>query len=159
MYVLTVRIRCFPETNAPTWHQHLLDHFFHRAEDRMEVMHGIQLRSVRNKYLKDLFLQWRGLLAGYDEGVAKKNDAVLAAAVWRNIFNADENVDFRQLGVVVSYLRGVLKGLEGMEDEGIARGEVVFGDPASQREGVLVRSRLMESVEREDERVVVKGKE
>lgn len=98
------------------------------------------------------------MLAGYDEGVATKNDAVLAAAVWRNIFNADEDVDFRQLGVVVSYLRGVLKGLEGMEDEAVARGQVVFGDPGSQREGVLVRSRMMEGlVEREGERVLKKG--
>lgn len=114
----------------------------------MERLHGLA-RAARHLYLKDLFVQWRGLMAAYDEGVAKRSDAVLAAAVWRNVFRADEDVDFRQLGVVVSYLRGVMKGLDGMEDEGVARGEVVFGDPASQREGVLMRSRLMEGVEGE----------
>lgn len=115
----------------------------------MTQLHGMSSRAVRNKYLKDLFLQWRGLLAGYDEGIAKKNDAVLATAVWRNIFSADENTDLRMLGIVVSYLRGVLKGLDRMDDEGVMNGEVVFGDPASQRQGVLVRSRLMERAERE----------
>lgn len=49
----------------------------------------------------------------------------------------------RKLGLVVSYLRGILNGLEGIEDEGIAGGDVVFGDLGSEREGVLVPSRLM----------------
>ncbi len=99
-------------------------------------------RSIRNKYLKDLFVQWRGLLAGYDEGIVR-GDAVLATAVWRNVFKADENVDFRGVGEVVSYIRGVLKGLDELSDESIASGEVVFGDPGSERDGVLVKSRMM----------------
>lgn len=111
----------------------------------MITLHQIHARAVRNKYLKDLFVQWRGLLAAYDEGLARGSDAVLATAVWRNVFKADEEVDLRSLGVVVSYLRGIMKGLEGMEDEAIAKGEVVFGDLRSQREGTLVRSRMMEA--------------
>lgn len=142
MYLLTCRLRCFSPAQAPIWHQHLLDHFFYIAEDRMVTTHNIAARSIRNKYLKDLFVQWRGLLAGYDEGLVR-GDAVLATAVWRNIFKADEGVDFRGVGEVVSYIRGVLKGLDEMEDDGIARGEVVFGNPESERDGVLIKSRLM----------------
>ena len=142
MYLLTCRLRCFPPSHAPTWHQHLLDHFFYTAEDRMVTTHNIAVRSVRNKYLKDLFVQWRGLTAGYDEGIVR-GDAVLATAVWRNVFKADENVDFRGVGEVVSYIRGVLKGLDEMPDESIAGGEVVFGSPGSEREGVLQKSRMM----------------
>lgn len=112
------------------------------AEDRMVTIHNIAARSIRNKYLKDLFVQWRGLTAGYDEGIVR-GDAVLATAVWRNIFKADENVDFRGVGEVVSYIRGVLKGLDGLSDESVAGGEVVFGDPESERDGVLVKSRMM----------------
>lgn len=103
----------------------------------------MQAHSVRNKYLKDLLMQWRGLLAGYDEGLAKGEDAVLATALWRNIFNADEDVDLTLLGAVVSYTRGVLAGLEQMEDKALATGDLSFGDPASQLEEVLVRSRTM----------------
>lgn len=143
MYLLTVRIRAFPPTHAPTWHQHLLDHFFFMAEDRMVRLHSIHAKALRSKYLKDLFVQWRGLTAGYDEGLAKSNDAVLATAVWRNVFRADEDVDLRGIGMVVSYIRGVLKGLEAMGDEGIAGAEVVFAGPGLERAGVLLQSSMM----------------
>lgn len=145
MYALTVRMRAFPAMHVSTWHQHLLDHFFYNAEERMISSHRISARSVRNKYLKDLFVQWRGLTAAYDEGLARGSDAVLATAVWRNVFKADEEIDLRSLGLVVSYLRGTLKGLESIEDESIAGGRVVFGDLASQREGILVASRMMKA--------------
>ena len=108
----------------------------------MVLVHNVAARSIRNKYLKDLFTQWRGLLAGYDEGLVK-GDAVLAAAVWRNVFRAEPDVDFRGVGEVVSYMRGVLKGLDEMPDESIASGRVFFGDPGSERDGVLLRSRMM----------------
>lgn len=113
------------------------------AEDRMLRLHNIDAKALRSKYLKDLFVQWRGLTAGYDEGLAKNSDSVLATAVWRNIFRADEDVDLRDVGMVVSYIRGVLKGLEGMEDEGIAGAEVVFADPGQERAGVLLQSPMM----------------
>ena len=134
----------FPQNHAPTWHQHLLDHFFYIAEDRMVTAHNVVARSTRNKYLKDLFVQWRGLMAGYDEGLVK-GDAVLATAVWRNIFKGDGGADFRGVGEIVSYIRGVLQGLEGMSDEGVASGEMVFGNPETERDGVLVKSRLMDA--------------
>ncbi|KAI4110523.1 MAG: hypothetical protein LQ339_001389 [Xanthoria mediterranea] len=145
MYILTVRLRAFPATHAPSWHQHLLDHFFYAAEDRLVRDHNIQARSLRNKYLKDLFTQWRGLLAGYDEGLVK-GDAVLATAVWRNVFGGKEDVDLVGLGEVVSYMRGVLKGLDGMEDEVVAEGEIQFGDPRSQRKVVEMRSKMMDTL-------------
>lgn len=105
---------------------------------------------VRNKYLKDLFTQWRGVLAAYDEGLVK-GDAVLATAVWRNVFEGREDVDFVGLGEVVSYMRGVLKGLEGMPDEEVGRGEVEFGDPGTQRKVVEIRSRMMDSIPEEED--------
>lgn len=83
-------------------------------------------------------------MAGYDEGLVR-GDAVLATAVWRNLFKAEEGVDFRGVGEVVSYMRGVLAGLDQMGDEGIASGEVAFGSPGTERNGVLVRSRLMDA--------------
>ncbi|KAL9039361.1 MAG: hypothetical protein Q9180_002575 [Flavoplaca navasiana] len=139
----------YEAAHAPSWHQHLLDHFFYSAEDRLVREHNIQARSLRNKYLKDLFTQWRGLLAGYDEGLVK-GDAVLATAVWRNVFGGKEDVDLVGLGEVVSYMRGVLKGLDEMEDEVVADGEIQFGDPRSQRKVVEVRSKMLDSLPRED---------
>ena len=144
MYLLNCRLRCFIPTHAPTWQQHLLDQFFYLAEDRMVITHNIAANFVRQKYLKDLYLQWRGLLAGYDEGLVK-GDAVLATAVWRNVFKADEGVDFRGVAEIVSYMRGVLKGLDGLSDEDVASGEVFFGNPGQERDEVLVRSGLMDA--------------
>lgn len=143
MYLLTTRIRCFPAAHAPIWQQHMLDHFFYEAEDRMTVLHQLHARGVRNRYLKDLFVQWRGALASYDEGLMK-GDAVLAAAVWRNVFKADEEVDLRGVGMVVSFMRRVLKTLDSVEDEVIASGRVRFGDPSSEEGMVAVRSKEMD---------------
>ncbi|KAK5174616.1 Serine carboxypeptidase 3 [Saxophila tyrrhenica] len=127
MYLLTVRLRTFPAEHAKIWHQQLLDHFFYAAEDRMATWHNISARSVRNKYLKDLWQQWRGVILSYDEGLVK-GDAVLAGAVWRNLFKARVETDVRDLGLVVAWLRKELKTLEGMSDEALAEVRVRFGD-------------------------------
>ena len=111
----------------------------------MVQLHNVHSRAIRNKYLKDLYVQWRGLLAGYDEGLIR-GDAVLATAVWRNVFKADEDVDLVGLGQVVSYMRGVLKGLDGMSDAAIVGGEVVFGSPGTEKSCVLRRSAMMETL-------------
>ncbi|KAK5726640.1 Serine carboxypeptidase 3 [Elasticomyces elasticus] len=132
MYMLTVRLRCFPKEHSGIWHQNLLDHFFYAAEDRMAMWHGMSARGVRNKYLKDLWLQWRGLMLSYDEGLIK-GDAALAAAVWRNLFKArvDADVNIEDIAVVAAYLRKELQKLGEMTDEEISVGKVVFGKPES----------------------------
>lgn len=114
MYLLTVRLRALPSVEAVRTHsQHLFDHFSHNAEHRMAALHGISSRSIRNKYLKDLFIQWRGILAAYDEGLVK-GDAVLGAAVWRNIWKASptgsqgEEINWTKVATVVAYMRRVL---------------------------------------------------
>ena len=145
MYLLTVRFRCFPAAHVQPWYQHLIDHFSYMAEDKMVVDHKMGVRSERHKYLKDLFVQWRGLQAGYDEGLMK-GDAVLATAVWRNIFQGNPDVDWRGVAEVVSYMRHILRMLGEMSDADIAGGELVFGgDPGSEREGLLARARGMDA--------------
>ncbi|KAK0276537.1 Serine carboxypeptidase 3 [Friedmanniomyces endolithicus] len=127
MYLVTVRLRGFPAEHVGVWHQNLLDHFFYAAEDRMAVWHGMVARSVRNKYLKDLWLQWRGLLLSYDEGLVR-GDAVLGAAVWRNVFRAGEGEGVvGDVGPVVGYMRRELGRLGEMGDGEIAEGKVGFG--------------------------------
>lgn len=142
MYALSVRFRCLPADQCGTWQQHLVDHFFHDAENRMAVNHHMHVRGMRGRYLKDLFVQWRGLLAAYDEGLVK-GDAVLAAAVWRNLFKADEEVDIGKLAVVIGYLRRTLKSLEALPDEIIQTGGIVFGDPGKEAALVGQRSPMM----------------
>ena len=115
------------------------------AEDKMVADHKMDVRSERHKYLKDLFVQWRGLQAGYDEGLMK-GDAVLATAVWRNIFQGNPDVDWRGVAEVVSYMRHILGILGDMSDADIAGGGLTFGgDPGSEREGILLRATAMDA--------------
>jgi len=143
MYLLSARFRCFPAGTAQPWQQHLLDHFFYDAENKMTVNHNMHARGIRNRYLKDLYVQWRGLLAAYDEGLVR-GDAVLAAAVWRNVFKANEDVDIRALAQIVSYMRKYLAYLDSLPDEQVLLGDLEFGNPGSEKGLVDLRSKMLD---------------
>lgn len=143
MYLLSARFRSFEPYSSAPWQQHLLDHFFYDAENRMAINHNMHARGTRNKYLKDLFIQWRGLLAAYDEGLAK-GDAVLAAAIWRNVFKANEDIDVRVLAQIVSYMRRALKGLDSMSDEKVQQAGLQFGNPKGEAAVVAPPSKMMD---------------
>lgn len=128
MYLLTVRFRAGSSPESfQMFSRHLFDHFSNHAEDRMDVMHGITSRAIRVKYLKDLFLQWRGVIAAYDEGLIK-GDAVLGAAVWRNLYKGSytdlqgrgEEIDWNKVAEVVLYMRKVLNELARIEEPELA---------------------------------------
>jgi hypothetical protein len=119
MYLLVVRFRCLEPATQQAWQSQLVNHFFHQAEAKMEDVHDLSSRMIRQTYLKDLFVQWRGLILAYDEGIVK-GDAVLASAVWRNLFKAREDVDVRALAAVVAWMRSGLRELGEMADEDLA---------------------------------------
>ncbi|KAI8959410.1 ubiquinol-cytochrome C chaperone-domain-containing protein [Daldinia sp. FL1419] len=130
LYLVFARLRDLEPEAARSWQRQITDHFFFDAEERMDLTHGITSRGLRHRYLKDLFIQWRGLIAAYDEGVIK-GDAVLAAAVWRNVFKAREDIDVRSLAAVVSWMRLCLKMLDQIPDEALHyQTEAVFKWPA-----------------------------
>jgi cytochrome b pre-mRNA-processing protein 3 len=145
MYMLQVRFRTFPETHAPVWIQHLTNHAFYAAEDRLVVWHKFNANTLRQKYLKDMFSQWRGVLLSYDEGLMK-GDAMLAAALWRNLMGSREDVDFEQLAQIVGYMRRELKRLDNASDDEVANGQWKFhGDPGDEAKLVKTPSRMMTS--------------
>jgi cytochrome b pre-mRNA-processing protein 3 len=109
----------------------------------MTINHNMHARGTRNKYLKDMFIQWRGLLAAYDEGLAK-GDAVLAAAVWRNVFKANEDVDIKILAQIVSYMRRVLRGLDAVSDDKVMQAGLQFMDPKEESKVVGLKSTMMD---------------
>ncbi|RYP32046.1 hypothetical protein DL767_005400 [Monosporascus sp. MG133] len=151
MYLVFARLRNLEPNAARTWQKQLVDHFFFDAEDKMELNHGLHSRGLRHRYLKDLFVQWRGVIVAYDEGVVK-GDPVLAAALWRNVFKAREDVDVRALAAIVSWMRLCLKMLDQMPDEALffqaqnsfkwpAKNELATVDiPARELEGQLAPS-------------------
>lgn len=109
----------------------------------MVVSHNIHARGARNKYLKDLYIQWRGLLAAYDEGLMK-GDAVLSAAVWRNVFKGNEDVNIKGLAQIVSLMRRTLRELDAMEEMDFKTSPVQFGSPEEELKTVELRSSLMD---------------
>jgi len=143
MYMLQVRFRMLPKTHAPIWIQHLTNHAFYGAEDRLVIWHQLNSNSLRQKYLKDMFAQWRAVLLSYDEGLVK-GDAVLAAAVWRNVFAGREDVDFEKLAQIVGYMRRELRRLDMASDEEVVNGQWKFsGDPSDEEKIVKMPSKMM----------------
>lgn len=143
MYLLTVRLRCLPASTSSIYQQHLIDHFFYDAENRMVVSHNMEARGTRNKYLKDLFIQWRGLLFAYDEGLIR-GDAALASAVWRNVWKGREDVDIKGLTTVVAYMRKSLMDLEAIEDLDILMGKWTWSNPEEMKLLVGKKSPLID---------------
>ncbi len=118
MYLVFARLRNLEAEAARLWQKQLVDHFFFDAEDKMALNHGLASRGLRHAYLKDLFVQWRGVIVAYDEGIVK-GDAALAAAIWRNVFKARPDADARALAAVVSWMRLCFKMLDQMPDEAL----------------------------------------
>jgi cytochrome b pre-mRNA-processing protein 3 len=145
MYMLQVRFRMFPETHAPVWIQHLTNQAFYAAEDRLVIWHKFHANTLRQKHLKDMFAQWRGVLLSYDEGLVK-GDAMLAAAIWRNLMGSREDADFEKLAQIVGYMRRELKRLDNATDAEVADGQWKFkGDPGDEASLVKAPSRLTTS--------------
>lgn len=120
----------------------MLDHFFYDAEDRMVLNHRMNARQTRNKYLKDVLLQWRGCIAAYDEGIIR-GDAYLASAVWRNVFKADPEIDMSKLATTVSYMRRFLRTLDKTTDEELMLANVELMHPKEEARLVSQKSPTM----------------
>lgn len=88
------------------------------------------------------------MIAGFDEGLCK-GDAVLAAAIWRNVFDAKKDVDVELLAVITSYVRRVLSGLDRVSDETVYTGRIQFGRPLDEEPHVRKESRFLEKAMKE----------
>lgn len=99
----------------------------------------------RKGHLKALYEQYRGMTAGFDEGLCK-GDAVLAAAIWRNLFDGKPDVDVELLAIITSYVRRVLSGLDKVSDETVYAGRVEFGNPLDEKPVVMRESKFLENL-------------
>ncbi|KAM0204545.1 hypothetical protein ACHAPQ_002158 [Fusarium lateritium] len=115
LYLINARIRCFDREGFQNWQHQLTDHFFFECEKKMHIDHHITSSALRQRYLKDIFVQWRGLLLAYDEGLIK-GDAMLASAIWRNLFKGSPDADPRALLAIVGWMRWTLRRFEAVPD-------------------------------------------
>ncbi|KAI9243940.1 ubiquinol-cytochrome C chaperone-domain-containing protein [Sporodiniella umbellata] len=124
VWMLMVHLRA--ESNGKIYIQELVNRFFEDAEDRIRA-HGITQQKVINSYIKDLLAQFHGGVVAYDEGMCK-DDPVLAAALWRNLFAISSN-NATDLALVVQYIRRELQALEKFGGEKLNAGIVQFDKP------------------------------
>lgn len=145
MWMLAARMRALDRERVKIWQQHFIDHFFYDAEEKMTKRYGIKSAGKRGGYMKDLFHQYRGTTAAFDEGLIR-GDAVLATAIWRNVFNASEDVDLEVLAMVTSHVRRVVSKLGCVDDEIVLSGRIKFGLPEEERTIVRQKSALVDKL-------------
>ncbi|GAA5997765.1 Cbp3p [Rhodotorula paludigena] len=87
VWLLTVRFRSLPAPLGRTYIQELINHMFIDVELRIRGPYNVTQGRLIKGYMKDMLEQYHGACAAYDEGLIR-GDAVLAAAIWRNIFGA-----------------------------------------------------------------------
>ncbi|KAJ2391068.1 Ubiquinol cytochrome-c reductase assembly protein Cbp3 [Coemansia sp. RSA 2559] len=105
-WMMMVRIRADP--NAKHYNQGLIDCFFGDAEHRIRKS-GVTSGRIVNDTLKDLVSSFKGTVMSLDQGFAT-SDAVLAAAIWRNVLPADGMV--LQIDQITGFVRSQLAALD-----------------------------------------------
>jgi hypothetical protein len=129
VYMLHTRLRCYPAQTTRIYQQMLVDAFFEDIEMRIYFEYNIKSQRFIQKQMKQLYENFRGLTVAYDEGILV-NDAVLAAAFWRNLFQSTPNtVDFEKLAKIVNYFGKNMKLLDMSGQEAFQTGEFGFLSP------------------------------
>ncbi|KAJ2120057.1 Ubiquinol cytochrome-c reductase assembly protein Cbp3 [Coemansia sp. RSA 1807] len=121
VWMAMVRLRASP--HAKHYMQGLIDAFFRDAEAKMRAS-GVTSGRIVNDTLKDLVSSFKGTVMSLDEGFAT-SDAVLAAAVWRNLVPEDDAV--LQVDAVVRFVREQLSMLDACKMEDVLAGGFKFG--------------------------------
>lgn len=129
VWMLFVRMRAMPFKIGKNYQQKLVDKFFKDIELRLSEEVNINSGRIRSMYMKDFHAQMIGIVASMDEAIGSNSDAVLASALWRNLFNGDKNVDIVKLEAVVRYVRMQLYVLSKISDRAFGFGDFEFVSP------------------------------
>ncbi|KAJ2819690.1 Ubiquinol cytochrome-c reductase assembly protein Cbp3 [Coemansia sp. 'formosensis'] len=122
LYVWMAMVRIRADPNAKHYNQGLVDCFFRDAEQKMRSS-GIKSSRIVNDTLKDLVSSFKGTVMSLDEGFAR-SDAVLAAAIWRNLVPVDENVI--QIDRIALYVRHQIQRLDKCAIDDLTAGGFAF---------------------------------
>lgn len=127
-WMLSVRMRALPFKYGRNYQQKLIDRIFKDMELRMSQELGISSNRIIEGYLKEYHTQLLGSVLSYDEGLMT-DDITLAAALWRNVFNGNPNVDMRHVEALLGYVRSNLYVLNKMSDREFGFGKFNFVPP------------------------------
>ncbi|ORZ10487.1 ubiquinol-cytochrome C chaperone-domain-containing protein [Absidia repens] len=124
VWMLMVHLRVHDQ--GKLYIQEVVNRLFEDSEARIRE-HGISQQRMIDSYIKDLVAQFHGGVVAYDEGMCK-DDPVLAAALWRNLFAPTSN-SATDLAYVVQFIRQELKALEAFDGDKLTDGVIEFGKP------------------------------
>ncbi|KAF9199819.1 Protein cbp3, mitochondrial [Haplosporangium sp. Z 27] len=131
VWLLMVRIRA--EKHGKVFQQQLVNHFFHDIEDRMRYNHKISSGRIISTYMHDFLAQFHGGVLAYDEGMCK-DDPIMAAALWRNLFTSSGTP--AQIATLVDYVRKELQVLDNIPSDDFLESRALFGTQAPALRGV-----------------------
>lgn len=129
VWLLFIRMRAMPFKIGKNYQQKITDKLFKDIELRLSEEMNVLSGQIRDTYMKDFHSQMLGMIFSLDEAFAQKSDDVLAAAIWRNIFNGDKNIDIVKLEAVVRYVRMQLYVLDNISDRAFGFGDFEFVGP------------------------------
>ncbi|WBW74960.1 mitochondrial respiratory chain complex III assembly protein Cbp3 [Schizosaccharomyces osmophilus] len=136
LWILQTRIRGLQPQEKQALSQALVTRFFEDMEFRIHKDYRINSDRITGMYLKDLFQQQTGAIFGYDQSMLG-NDAVLATAIWRNLFAGSQNVDLSILAEIVAFVRlNVFELSNTSNEEFMTRRDALFIPPGQQIEKV-----------------------
>ncbi|EPY50573.1 ubiquinol cytochrome-c reductase assembly protein Cbp3 [Schizosaccharomyces cryophilus OY26] len=136
LWILQTRIRALQPQEKQALSQALVTRFFEDMEFRIHKDYRINSDRITGMYLKDLFQQQTGAIFGYDQSMLG-NDAVLATAIWRNLFAGSHNLDLTILAEIVAFVRlNVFELSKISNDEFMSSRDALFIPPGQQIEKV-----------------------
>ncbi|VEU22317.1 DEKNAAC103321 [Brettanomyces naardenensis] len=130
IWMLFVRMRAMPFKIGKNYQQKIVDKLFKDIELRLSEEMNVLSGSIRDRYMKDFHSQMIGIVGSLDEALASESDSILAATLWRNVFNGDRNIDVVKLEAVVRYVRMQLYVLDKISDRAFGFGDFEFVSPS-----------------------------
>lgn len=128
VWMLYVRMRAMPRKYCREYQRKLINGIFDDIDYQLREVIRINSDRTVNKYKKQFNEQLRGSIFSYDEAFLG-GDKLLAAALWRNLFEQSSVVDETVLEQLVHYVRAQLYVLDRMSDFDFAAGRFTFLDP------------------------------
>ncbi|XP_019341101.1 ubiquinol-cytochrome-c reductase complex assembly factor 1 isoform X3 [Alligator mississippiensis] len=124
LHVWMCLVRMKQEGRTGTFMCHHIVHFMWDDVKQRGKMLGIDPSTLRRS-MRSMTENFYAAIYGYDEGILS-DDHVLAAALWRNLFNKNCE-DPRQLELLVEYVRKQMQYLDAMNgDDLLLSGEVTW---------------------------------
>ncbi|KAK9710600.1 Serine carboxypeptidase 3, variant 3 [Basidiobolus ranarum] len=126
VWMLMVRLRAEP--NGKEIVQQMVNFYFLDAEQRIKDA-GVTSSKIVTSTVKDLVAGFHGGVMAYDEGMCK-DDPVLAAALWRNLFTTVlSHKHGKEMAYMTRYVREQLSHLDRISSEELQSGNLEFGKP------------------------------